>query len=264
MIESSLPIGAAVAVSSEFSRNSRSPLRPELILSLRRPDVIKGFASVGLIATGSVYLTATIPVIFFAIYCLQHVYLQTSRQLRFLDLEAKSPLYSHFLETLDGLATIRAFDWQQDNEIENHRLLDISQRPLYLLQSCQKWLQLVLALIVAAEAVLVVGLAVGLRHFTSAGLLGVSLTNILCEYRNCKWKFSSVIANHIRLAFEGVLSMIVSFWTELETSLGSLARTRDFERTVKPEDKDIETQTPPTSWPALGQVEFREVTASHK
>ena len=58
--------------------------------------------------------------------------------------------------------------------------------------------------------------------------------------------------------------MIVSFWTELETSLGSLARTRDFERTVKPEDKDTENQTPPVSWPASGQVEFREVTASHK
>jgi ATP-binding cassette subfamily C (CFTR/MRP) protein 1 len=39
----------------------------------------------------------------------------------------------------------------------------------------------VLDLIVAAEAVLVLGLAFGLRSSTTAGLLGVSLNNVLCK-----------------------------------------------------------------------------------
>ncbi len=42
---------------------------------------------------------------------LQKYYLRTSRQMRLLDLEAKSPLYSHFIESLSGLVTIRAFGW---------------------------------------------------------------------------------------------------------------------------------------------------------
>ncbi len=63
----------------------------------RESDFLRGFASVGMISTGSIYLTITIPLLFIVVYCLQHVYLRTSRQLRFLDLEAKSPLYSHFL-----------------------------------------------------------------------------------------------------------------------------------------------------------------------
>lgn len=61
-------------------------------------------------------------------------------------------------------------------------LLDESQRPYYLLYCIQRWLTLVLDLIVGAEAVLVVGLAVGLRHSTSPGLLGVSLNNVMCKW----------------------------------------------------------------------------------
>lgn len=126
-------------------------------------------------------MASTIPFLIVAVYALQHVYLRTSRQLRLLDLETRSPLYSHFLETLDGLATIRAFAWEADSRRRSLKLLDVSQRPYYLLLCVQGWLNLVLDLIVAAEAVLVVGLSVGLRTYTSPGLLGISLNNILCK-----------------------------------------------------------------------------------
>ncbi len=144
--------------------------------------MLKVIVAVGLIATGSVYMGITVPFVIGAVYVLQHVYLRTSRQIRLLDLEARSPLYTHFLETLNGLCTIRAFGWRDDSCDENHRLLDFAQRPYYMLLCIQRWLNLMLDLIVAAEAVIVVGLAVGLRHSTSPGLLGISMNNILCKY----------------------------------------------------------------------------------
>jgi ATP-binding cassette subfamily C (CFTR/MRP) protein 1 len=52
---------------------------------------------------------------------LQKYYLRTSRQMRLLDLEAKSPLYSHFLESLTGLVEIRAFGWR-DNFLVSHSI----------------------------------------------------------------------------------------------------------------------------------------------
>ena len=58
--------------------------------------------------------------------------------------------------------------------------------------------------------------------------------------------------------------MVVQGWTDLETSLGSVARTRDFERDVKPEDKESETLEPPANWPDQGLIQFQDVTASHK
>jgi len=139
-------------------------------------------ASAALIATGSAYMATTVPLLLLAVWALQRIYLRTSRQLRLLDLEARSPLYSLFLETLSGLVTVRAFGWEGRLRAESCRRLDYSQRPYYLLYCIQRWLALVLDLIVGAEAVLVVGLAVGLRRETSAGLVGVSLNNILCEF----------------------------------------------------------------------------------
>lgn len=85
------------------------------------------------------------------------------------------------METLTGLTTIRAFGWEQSFMEQNYKKLDHSQRPYYLLHCIQRWLELVLDLIVGAEAVLVVGLAVWLRSSTSVGLLGLSLNNVLCQ-----------------------------------------------------------------------------------
>lgn len=128
-------------------------------------------------------MAATIPLLILAVGVIQHFYLRTSRQLRLLDLEARSPLYSNFLETLAGLETIRAFGWEQIHREANRKLLDMSQRPYYFLYCIQQWLNLVLDLIVAVEAVLVVGLAVGLRgSSTSPGALGVSMNNVLSQY----------------------------------------------------------------------------------
>ncbi|MAD85040.1 MAG: hypothetical protein CL912_18935 [Deltaproteobacteria bacterium] len=56
-------------------------------------------------------------------------YYRTSRQVRILDLEAKSPLYTHFIETLSGLPTIRAFGWSSSFISQNLNLLDASQSP---------------------------------------------------------------------------------------------------------------------------------------
>lgn len=142
-------------------------------------DLFSCIAQVALISTGSAYMAFTVPLLVLVIYALQNVYLKTSRQLRFLDLESRSPVYTHFLETLSGLSTLRAFRWQEASSEVNIRRLDTSQRPYYLLYCVQRWLALVLDLIVAALAIVVVALAVSLRGSTSPGLLGVSLNNIL-------------------------------------------------------------------------------------
>ncbi len=39
--------------------------------------------------------------------------------MRLLDLEAKSPLYSHFIESLSGLVTIRAFGWDENFQVDS-------------------------------------------------------------------------------------------------------------------------------------------------
>ncbi|KAK3368432.1 hypothetical protein B0H63DRAFT_528802 [Podospora didyma] len=61
------------------------------------------------IATESPYLLAGYPILLAVLFCVQKVYLRTSTQLRHLVLESKDPLHKHFIETVNGLVTIRAF-----------------------------------------------------------------------------------------------------------------------------------------------------------
>ncbi|KAH7319081.1 putative ATP-binding cassette transporter [Rhexocercosporidium sp. MPI-PUGE-AT-0058] len=206
-------------------------------------DLFSCVAQAAMISTGSVYMAFTVPLLVLAIYALQNVYLKTSRQLRFLDLESRSPVYTHFLETLSGLSTIRAFGWQEASSKVNIIHLDSSQRPYYLLYCVQRWLVLVLDLIVAALALIVVALAVNLRESTSPGLLGVSLNNIL--------------------AFTTSLSSLVTGWTLFETSLGAIARLSSFERDTKSERREGEDEKSPADWPHRGNIEFSDVTASY-
>ncbi|KAF4625089.1 hypothetical protein G7Y89_g13080 [Cudoniella acicularis] len=84
------------------------------------------------------YFAATVPPVIFFCWLLQKFYLKTSRQIRLLDLEAKSPLFTQFLDLLQGLPSVRAFAWEARFKEKYLELLDASQRPYYLLFCIQR------------------------------------------------------------------------------------------------------------------------------
>jgi ATP-binding cassette subfamily C (CFTR/MRP) protein 1 len=133
-----------------------------------------------MIGIATVYLTPIFPLMLIALWVIQRFYLRTSRQIRFLDLETKAPLYTHFIETLAGLATIRAFGWEEDFRRQNLDRLQASQRPFFILRTIQRWLTLVLDLVISVLAVVVAILAVELRDSINPGLLGLALVNVVC------------------------------------------------------------------------------------
>jgi ABC-type multidrug transport system fused ATPase/permease subunit len=189
---------------------------------------------------GSKYLAASLPVALIILYALQKFYLATSRQLRILDLQAKAPLYRQLLETIDGLATIRAFRWQNVMEQESLDLLDLSQRPHYLLLSVQRWLTLVLDLLVTASAVLLVLFAV-ITQSTSPGYLAVAMYTVI--------------------GFSESLSNLLMSWTALETSLGAISRLKIFVKTTPQESEPLlkDQVHPPPSWPSVGEISLQGV-----
>lgn len=138
-------------------------------------DILAATGQALLIATATWYIALCFPFLLAVFYYIQKYYLRTSRQLRFMDLEAKSPLYTQFIESLSGLATLRAFGWQAANQALNNELLDDSQRPVYLLYMIQRWLTLVMDLMSMGLALLVVGLSLKLRGSVSVGMCFVRL-----------------------------------------------------------------------------------------
>lgn len=197
-----------------------------------------------LIAASSPFAAISFPVVAVSLYTVQKFYLRTSRQLRFLDLEAKSPLYTQFNEMLEGLATIRAFGWQDFLVEKAKALLDRSQRPFYLLFAVQRWLTLVLDLVVAAVATLLIILVVTLRNTIDPGYVGVALLNVIL--------------------FSQSVKLLISFWAQLETHIGSVARVKTFTTDAVSENLEGEDQTPPPNWPSDGKIEFKNISACYR
>jgi len=188
------------------------------------------------------YVAISFPFLVAVFYFIQKFYLRTSRQLRFMDLEAKSPLYSQFLECLNGLATIRAYGWRRKLESRNHELLDTSQKPFYLLYLVQRWLTLVLELVIAGIAVMLMTLMVGLRGQISPGYVGVAMLNVI--------------------AFSQSIKFLINFWTIMETQIGAVSRVKSFSQDTPCEIKPTENTMPPPLWPAKGAIEFKDVSAA--
>ncbi|KAI8276116.1 ABC transporter [Colletotrichum sp. SAR11_57] len=199
-------------------------------------------AKVIILVVFSQYLGATLPFLCAILYFLQRFYLQTSRQVRLLGIEAKAPLYTHFSESVAGVATIRAFGWQEQYQERNYEHVDQSQRPNYTQGCIQAWLTFVLNLIVAVLAVILVVIVVTWHYKFSAGSVGVSLVMII--------------------GFSEVLARLIQSWTKLESSIGAVARVRRFVS-----DTEIESAagrwTPPVNWPQTGAVTFSDVVASY-
>lgn len=195
-----------------------------------------------LVIASSPWLGVAFPVIFALLYMVQKFYLRTSRQLRFLDLEAKSPLYTNFLETLSGLPTLRAFGWTGQNLALSHKLLDASQKPSYLLYMIQRWLTFVLDMTFAILATTIAALAVVQR--ADGGFTGIALTQVL-------------------LVNMTIRSLIVA-WTEVETSIGAVSRVKTFSETTPSEHKPLENNEPAIDWPHEGRIEFKAFTAIYE
>ncbi|KAH7483159.1 ABC transporter [Fusarium oxysporum f. sp. matthiolae] len=221
MVDNQLPLGLVVTLASFFG----------------------AIAKAGLLASSNPYIAATFPLLGAVYFYLQRGYLRTSRQLRLLDLEEKAPLYTQFLETLSGLATIRAFGWNDAVIQANHTLVDRSQRPFYLLMIVQRWLVLVLDLTTAALALLLVGLAVRLRGEVDVGLTGVSLVQLI--------------------SLSETVNMLIQFWTSIETSIGAVSRIKQFAEETGEENLPGETHQPPAQWPDKGAIQIHNLTASY-
>ncbi|OOQ90525.1 putative ABC multidrug transporter [Penicillium brasilianum] len=202
-------------------------------------------AQMALIGVGSKYAAISFPFVLGLLFLIQKMYLRTSRQLRYLDLEAKAPLYSHFTDCLQGLVTLRAFGWQHGMEMKNIELLDYSQRPFYFMFAIQRWLTLSLDLVVAGIAVLLIVLVVVLRGTSlGAGSVGVALLNVI--------------------QFSQSIKLLVTFWTNLETHIGSILRVKDFTQNVESEDQPGEDGEIPPNWPSNGAVTFHSVSAAYR
>lgn len=197
-------------------------------------------SNIGIVLSGATYLSCVVPALLLALYFIQRYYLRTSRQVRLIDLEMKSPLYTYFEETAAGLMHIQAFKWEEKNIERGLTLLQDSQKPYYALLTIQQWLRLVLGLLNASLGTLLVALSLFSRHGSSQSAIGLAFMGLI---------FVSAS-----------LELTIDAWTRLETSSGALSRISQFRERTPQEPRQSRDKLP-ENWPSLGQVEFINVSA---
>lgn len=196
-----------------------------------------------MILSGVSYFVALLPLIVAALYHIQRFYFETARELRQLELEAKTPLFKRFEETADGIMYMRAFRWLKADTRISFGLLNISQRAFYYLYYFQQWLVIVLGLLTSSIAATLVLLALFFPRSTSEAAIGLSFLTLT--------------------QFSWTLERLFEVLTLLETSTGALERLRTFLQRAPQEPERVATPAP-EGWPARGDIEIEDVTARYE
>ncbi|KAJ5935489.1 hypothetical protein N7466_005036 [Penicillium verhagenii] len=187
------------------------------------------------------YFTASMPV-FFAVLCLVQIYyLRTSRQVRLLDIEAKSHLVSHFLEAMQGVTILKALGWRSHFQEAFEKNFRHSQRPFYMLFCIQQWLTLVLDLISGGMAVVLIAITASLRGNFSGGSVGVAL--------------------YMVMTFNQSLTQLINTWISLETSIGAVYRVKTFMQDT-PSESGLDARSATAAF-SKGAIDIENLTASY-
>ncbi|NWU60420.1 MRP1 protein, partial [Pterocles burchelli] len=209
------------------------------------PPIIKMFmgSTFNVIGACIIILLATpiaaviIPPLGLVYLFVQRFYVATSRQLKRLESVSRSPVYSHFNETLLGVSVIRAFEEQKRFIKQNDMKVDENQKAYYPSIVANRWLAVRLEYVGNCIVLFAALFAVMARNKLSAGLVGLSVS--------------------YSLQITAYLNWLVRMSSELETNIVAVERVKEYAEMEKEAEWSIEQTAPPSTWPEEGKVEFR-------
>uniref|UniRef100_A0A8C9VL18 ABC-type glutathione-S-conjugate transporter n=1 Tax=Scleropages formosus TaxID=113540 RepID=A0A8C9VL18_SCLFO len=169
---------------------------------------------------------------------IQSFYVATSCQLRRLESVSRSPIYTHFNETVQGASVIRAFGEQPRFILEANSRVDHNQTSYFPRFVATRWLAVNLEflgniLVLAASVLSVMG-----KDTLSPGIVGLAVSH--------------------SLQVTGILSWIVRSWTDVENNIVSVERVKEYADTPKEAPWAMEDVSLPASWPHTGAIELQE------
>ncbi|KAI6196585.1 Multidrug resistance protein mrp-7 [Aphelenchoides besseyi] len=183
-----------------------------------------------------VFIVVAVVLIVIYVYALKF-YVPTSRQLRRLESNYRSPIYSHFSESIQGVTTIRAFNKMDAFCKLSDERVDTFIRIKYLSLVSNRWLGIRLEMLgnlVAFFAALFAALSREFGFVSSAGLVGLSVS------------YALNITDTMNLAVRQV--------SELETNIVSVERLKEYSEVDSEASWVVESNRPPKGWPSKGAV----------
>lgn len=191
------------------------------------------------------FLAIALPLAYFYLYY-QRYYLRTSRELKRLDSVSKSPIFAQFQETLDGIATVRAFDATERFNYTNRGYIDTNNRAYFPSISANRWLAVRLEflgslVIFAASGLSVLALPSGR---ISAGVIGLALSYALQTTQSLNW--------------------IVRMTVDVETNIVSVERMMEYSSLPSEAAPIVEDHRPKSDWPETGALQMVDYSTRYR
>ncbi|EXF78167.1 ABC transporter [Colletotrichum fioriniae PJ7] len=182
------------------------------------------------------------------------IYTRTAVTIKRLVASSQSPIFSQFADTLAGLPIIRARAGMPDTFGDNLAdKLRVWSRAAEAHFNCNRWVAMRVDVITA-----LVGLSAGIIAVSKAGLVGAGLVGF---------------SLHNATGLSQTILGLVRSMNDLEVELQSFVRIKEYagldteekDDESYPEEGQVEytdtpTQVIPKTWPATGEIEFRNVT----
>ncbi|WVQ95135.1 hypothetical protein IAU59_002229 [Kwoniella sp. CBS 9459] len=171
-------------------------------------------------------------------------YRRSSREFKRIDSILRSSLYSHFSESLSGVATIRSYGESDRFFEDNVYRMDVENRAYYLTIINQRWLGMRLdflgSLLSFSVAIIVV-----CSHKVSAASGGLGLSTIITVQQSFSWLVRQI--------------------AEVENDMVGAERIMHYANEIEQEAPHQITEVkPPTSWPHDGRIEFNNVKLRYR
>lgn len=154
-------------------------------------------------------------------------------------------LYSHFSESLSGLATIRAYGETERFLEENRKRVDTENRAYWLTVTNQRWLGIRLDFMGILLTFVVAILTVGTRYTISPSQTGLVLSYIISVQQAFGW--------------------LVRQSAEVENDFNSVERIYHYAHELEQEaPHELPDRKPEAPWPADGQIEIKDVVLKYR
>ncbi|RNA36438.1 multidrug resistance-associated 1 [Brachionus plicatilis] len=216
---------------------------PESLKSLCRCLFHVLFTVLVIASSTPLFLVSLIPIIIIYIFA-QRYFVASMRQLKRMESASKSPIFSHFSETLTGVTTIRAYNSQNRfiKIMQNH----VDENLLFFFPNniSNRWLALRLELIGNLITVFASFFAVLARNSISSGLVGLSITYSLNVSQTLNW--------------------LVRMSADFETNITSVERIKEYCETPHEAEYQIEETKPSANWPQNGEVKFENYSVKYR
>ncbi|CAL7934381.1 unnamed protein product [Xylocopa violacea] len=177
-------------------------------------------------------------------YLAQRLYVASSRQLKRLESVSRSPIYSHFSETVSGAQMIRAFGVQNRFINESESKVDFNQVCYYPSIIANRWLAVRLEMVGNLIIFFAALFAVLNKDGIGPGVAGLSISYALQVTQTLNW--------------------LVRMTSDVETNIVAVERIKEYGETPQEAAWKNPDFTPSPKWPDQGRVEFKDYKVRYR